>query len=185
MFYILICSKDIILLLLGDQWLDAVGIFRILVLAYFIRPLMATTGFVMITKGQTKKYFFIGLFSSILLIMGISIGIMWGAIGVAFGILISRYAFYYPMIHYSFKDTPISIGLFLKATFPSIIPSLVMAVALFYFYFNISLNNSFFQLSVSFIIALIIYLLVWIIIPGGSERLKENVSDFLDTFKKS
>ena len=185
MCYILICSRDIILLLLGDQWLDAVGIFRILVLAYFLRPVMSTTGFVLITRGETKKYFYMGLFSSILLILGISFGIVWGAIGVAFGILISRLVFYYPMLWYTFKDSPISIRLFLQAILPSFIPSLIMAIALFYFTINVSLGNSFFQLSVSFIIAFVIYLLIWIVIPGGSERLKENVSDFLDTFKKS
>jgi O-antigen/teichoic acid export membrane protein len=185
MCFIFISSKDIILLLLGNQWLDAVEIFRILVLAYFVRPLISTTGFVMITRGQTKKYFLVGLFSSILLIIGISIGVSWGAVGVAYGILCSRVIFYYPLLSYSFKDTPISIGLFLKAIFPSFIPSLGMAVVLFYFTNNIWLGNSFFQLSVAFPIGVIIYLLIWIIIPGGLERLKENTSDFLHTFKKT
>ena len=185
MCFIFIYSKDIILLILGEQWLAAVEIFQILVLANFFRPLFSTTGFVMITRGETKKYFVVGLFSSILLVIAISVGVQWGVMGVAYGILISRIVFYFPLLHISYKDTPISIRLFFKSIFPALISSLIMGAVLFYLSINIELNNSFYKIAFSLPFAIFVYLLAWIIIPGGIERLKEYISDFLHTFKKT
>jgi O-antigen/teichoic acid export membrane protein len=184
MCYILIYSKDIILMLLGDQWTAATEIFRILVLANFLRPLMATTGFIMITRGETKKYFLVGVGSSVLIIIAVSIGVIWGAMGVAWGYFISRMIFYLPMLHYSYKDTPVDMKFFFRSVSDAVIPSLIMSAAIYYLSLNLWTDISFLRIAISLPVAAAVYLLIWVILPRGTDKLKENISDFLTTFKK-
>jgi len=184
MCYIFIYSKDIILMLLGDQWTAATEIFRILVLANFLRPLMATTGFIMITRGETKKYFLVGVGSSVLIIIAVSTGVIWGALGVAWGYFISRMIFYLPMLHYSFKDTPVDMKFFFRSVSDAVIPSLIMSAAIYYLSLNLWTDISFLRIAVSLPVAAGVYLLIWIILPRGTDKLKENLADFLTTFRK-
>ena len=184
MCYIFIYSDDIILMLLGEQWTAATEIFRILVLANFLRPLMATTGFIMITRGETKKYFLVGVGSSVLIIIAVSTGVIWGATGVAWGYFISRMIFYLPMLLYSFKDTPVDIKFFFQSISDAVIPSLIMSAAIYYLSLNLWTDISVLRIAVSLPVAAVVYLLIWIILPQGPDKLKENISDFLTTFRK-
>lgn len=185
MLFLFLYARDIILLLLGEKWIKAVVIFKIFALAGFIRPALSTTGVVMITCGQSKRYFFLGLANSMLIILAIGIGLKWGAVGVAAGHVIENYLAFFPIVFIAFKHSPISIELFFRSILPSVISSLVMGVVLIIFSSMISIQNSFYSIGASLPVAIVVYLLTWIIIPGGRIRLKELFSDFVFVFKKA
>lgn len=50
-----VMADDIVLVVLGPQWTAATEFFRIFALAVFIRPVMSTTGFVMVTQGKARR----------------------------------------------------------------------------------------------------------------------------------
>ena len=178
-------SKDIILVLLGEKWIEAAEIFRILAVGAFILPVASTTGFVMVTCGQTKKFFFLGLAGSIIFVLAFIIGIRWGAVGIALGYIIATYIYVPPLLVIGFRNTPVNAELFLSAISPSVICSLLMGAAVFLFSGIISFQTSFASIAGSLAIGLIVYGLVWILIPGGSMKLKGILADFWFTFRKA
>ena len=182
--FLFIYSRHIILLVLGERWVEAAEIFRIMAISAFILPVASTTGFVMITCGKSKRYFILGLTGSVIFTVGMSIGIKWGAVGIAVANVLSTYIYFIPLIFISFRQTPVSAGLFFRSIIPSVICSLLMGIALFLFSNIISIQNSFYAIVSSVPIALIAYFLTWILLPRGRLRLKEIISDFLFTFKR-
>jgi PST family polysaccharide transporter len=182
--FLFIYSRHIILLVLGERWMQAAEIFRILAISAFILPVAGTTGFVMITCGKTKRFFILGLTSSVIFIVGMSIGVRWGVVGIAVANVLSTYIYFVPLIFLSFRQTPVSAGLFFRSILPSVICSMLMGIVLFLFSNIISIQSSFNAIVSSVPIALIAYFLAWILLPRGRLRLKEIFSDFLFTFKK-
>ncbi len=64
--YLGINSENIILLVLGEKWIDAAAIFRILAFASFIGPVSSMCDLVLQTCGLTRKYLLWGTVSSII-----------------------------------------------------------------------------------------------------------------------
>jgi O-antigen/teichoic acid export membrane protein len=182
--FLFVNSNDIILLLLGEKWIKAAEIFRIMAVANFLIPVASTTGFVMITCGESKRYFFLGLAKSIILIVALSIGIKWGAVGIAYGQLVTNYIVVLPVLFFAFRNTPISVELFFLSILPSVICSLLMGVALFLFSTMISIQNSFYAVAGSLSIAVVVYFGAWMLMPAGNLRLKEIFSDFASMFTR-
>ena len=58
--YLGIFSETVIRLVLGDRWIGAADIFKILAAAAYIQPVASTCDLVLISHGQTKKYFYWG-----------------------------------------------------------------------------------------------------------------------------
>ena len=81
-------SDRIIPFLLGPQWTGASPIFFWLSLAGLIQPLSNTTGWLFITSGRTGAMAQWGLFSSFTAVLGFSIGVHWGSVGVAASLFI-------------------------------------------------------------------------------------------------
>ena len=84
-----IFSKDIILIFYGPNWLESVKIFKILCFVSGLQVLSITTSSIFQAAGRPDLLFKTGLFSNIILVIGILVGLKWGIEGVAWGYLIS------------------------------------------------------------------------------------------------
>lgn len=112
--FLAIFSKELILIVLGDKWLECSPIFQLLAIAGVIQPVSSSGGLVMISKGQTKKYFIVGCLSSIITVIGFIIGIRWGIKGTVFSFIITTYIILVPTLLYAYKGTSIKLWMFLK-----------------------------------------------------------------------
>ncbi len=74
---------EIIDLVLGSQWKEAVPIFAWLVIASGIQPIGNSTGWLFVSQGRGNDMFKWGCISSFIVIIAFIIGLPWGAIGVA------------------------------------------------------------------------------------------------------
>jgi len=157
---------------------------RILAVGALIEPLIAICGMVMITQGRTKYLFWFVVMYGFSLILGFSIGVQWGAIGVAAGYTIAHYVMIVPSLWLSFKDTPVSITLFLKALSKPIFFGVIVAVLLLILANGTVSWPSGWRVGLSLVIAAISYLGLWMIHPRGRERLFDNVSSLLSAFFK-
>jgi PST family polysaccharide transporter len=128
--YLAIFSKELILIVLGTNWLQSSNIFRVLAIMGFIEPVLTSTGLVMISTGQSKKFFTIGCITSISTITGFFIGIHWGVIGVATSFVVSTYLQMIPILHFSFKGTPVRVRYFFQEILYPVIYTLVMCALL-------------------------------------------------------
>ena len=184
--FLVIYSKEIVLIILGDQWLRAADIFRFLAIAAFIKPAIGTTGFVMISCGQTRKYLILGVVNSILLTCAICIGLLRGALGVAFGHVIYTYLWLLPQLYFSFKDTPVCIKDFFDAIRVPVLASAVMFITLMTMKAFVSFQNSYLTVLTSLPVALASYLIIWLITEDNRNYLKKIINDIIiSVFKRN
>ncbi|WP_052732449.1 lipopolysaccharide biosynthesis protein [Hymenobacter terrenus] len=129
--YLGLFADEVILLVLGKQWVGAGVIFQLLAIAGFIQPVTSTTGLILITTGSVKRYFIIGLVNAICMVSGFGIGVMMGGVkGVAISQAIVAYGLFFPSLYYSLHKTPVSVGLFLREVSMPLVFSLLSGVAM-------------------------------------------------------
>jgi PST family polysaccharide transporter len=174
--YLIIFSEDIIVLTLGPNWVDAASIFRVLALAAFIQPVETTSGVVMICFGRTRRYLNWGILHSVSLIVSFIIGVHWGAQGLAIAYAAKVWVTLVPSLWYSFRDSPLSSTLFLKAIKLPITSSVILASFLLLLSRELSDSPTLIRLGVSLPIALFLYIGTWLLIPGGRKLLQQHGS---------
>lgn len=176
---VFVCSKFIVLLLLGQRWSGAEDIVRILAIAAFIKPAISTIGFVMVTCGKTTRYALIGLVDSIALVITISIGVKWGAHGIAIGHVLVTYIVFLPFVWWALKDTPVGLSLWLRAVARPAIASLAMVAVLYILSGLIPFQSHLTALAVLVPLGMICYLAAVLALPGGRQILSALLRDCL------
>ncbi|TRO83355.1 lipopolysaccharide biosynthesis protein [Trichloromonas acetexigens] len=178
--FLFIFSSTIIKIFLGDKWLLASDLFRILAIVSFMQPATSTRGLVLLTTSQSRKYLFVGFVSSIIVCASFVIGVNWGARGVAIAYAVETYIFMVPLLMYSFHKTPVNLFDFIDSVYAPILASLFMGSLCHLFYINANNYNDYCVILIGFIIALISYFTIFIIFFGGKKQLLYC----LDYFKK-
>jgi PST family polysaccharide transporter len=103
-------AEPLILLLLGENWAGVVPLFRILAIVGFIQPCAGMVGSVMLSVGHSRRYMLQGSAMAIVLTISFSIGIQWGAQGVAWAYVAATYISLQPMLLYAYKDTSLRVS---------------------------------------------------------------------------
>jgi O-antigen/teichoic acid export membrane protein len=151
-------SRDVIYVLFGSQWGDAVFPFTILALTVWIQMALSSTGAIFQTLGQTRQLFWNGCISAMLLVTSIVIGCLFGNINavsvcLAIGFFLNFVVIYWMMMRYSLKSNlkPLLMQ-FLKPC----ICSIALAIAMFGLY-AVSLRfNPFASLLINTVAACIV-----------------------------
>jgi len=78
-----VTADQIILIILGPQWVQASTIFRYLSLAAFFLPILYTAGWVWLSMGRTRELFHWSLLTTPSFIASFALGLPWGVEGVA------------------------------------------------------------------------------------------------------
>jgi len=172
--FLFVCSESIIRLLLGEKWMDANAIFKILALAAFIQAVETTRGLTLISLGMSRKYLKIGIFTSVSFVLAFAVGVRWGARGVALSYVISEYLIMIPSLWYSFRDTPVSILGFFKAISRPAVTSLTASAIMFLAYkFLVANQPDIAVIVMCFVVGCLTYLVMWCVVPGGVSLLRE------------
>lgn len=111
-------------LLLGPQWIGAVAVFRILAIAGLVQAISTTRGLVMVSCGHSRRYLRWGLFNALLMVLSFIAGLPFGIEGVAAAYTIANYIVLFPSLRYCFNDTPVTVGMFLRAFYPPLLAAL-------------------------------------------------------------
>jgi len=171
------CSKQLVAALLGQRWSGAIELASILAIAMFIRPAITTVGFVMVSCGKTGRYAVLGILDSLTLITAVSVGVMWGARGVAFGQVAATYIAFLPLVWAALRDTPVDLSIWLRAIARPAACSLLM-VAMLYALFNLApLQNNLAALCFYVPAGALCYFAGMLVIPGGKNILQELLRD--------
>jgi len=174
--YIGIYSHPIVYLALGSKWMGTVPIFRILAISMFAAPIVVLLGMIMISSGQTKRYFFWGLFTNLSTILAFVIGIRWGAIGIAASWSASMALNLIFSFFFVLKDAPVDKASTIKSISKPAIASIVMGAVLVMTYTWLSSFHVAVQISLSVILGSMIYLIIWVLFPGGYKNIIEFIS---------
>lgn len=181
--YIGIYSHPVIYTALGSQWIAAVPIFRILAFSTFVSPIVVMLGLIMLSTGQSRRYFFWGLFTSLSTIIAFLIGIKWGVIGLAVSWLVSTALNLTFSLFFVFKGTSVGIVSALKSIYKPTIASIGMGAVLLITYTWLSSFHVVLQMALSVLLGSVIYLVIWMLFPGGYKNIIEFASYPLSLLK--
>jgi PST family polysaccharide transporter len=82
--FLAVYAEPLVRVALGDRWIGATPIFQVLAIAAFIRPAATTAGGVMLTRGYSRRFFWIGLLNSVALAQLPRFGFFSGPVWVRF-----------------------------------------------------------------------------------------------------
>ena len=176
MVVLFLCADDVIHLFLGDQWLGAINIYRVLCIVAFIQPVGSTWGIVLVSLGQSGRYFRWGIVSSAVIIISFICGLQWGAVGVGTAYTIANYLLLIPTLSYCFRQTPISAVDFFLAISRPVIASIVMGFVIVLSRLYLPSLPNVWSISCSFVVGFATYLMVLLLVPGGYLLLQEFYS---------
>lgn len=160
-------SHNVILLLLGEQWLEAVPLFRLLAVAVYVVSMYRVTKWLYVSSGQTQRQFRWALIHTPIMICAVVIGAKWGAYGVAMGYMLAICLLTIPSVHYCLKFSPLGWKDFLGSVWRPLAASILSAACLYFGKDLLSSDRLLIEFVLRFISYGIIYIVFWLSLPGG------------------
>ncbi len=168
--FLAVCAKPIILIALGEKWVEASGYFQLLALVAFIQPVASTRGMVMISSGHSRRYLFWGLYNAIAVIIAFFIGIQWGIEGLIIAYALVNYLILVPSLIYCYRGTSVQLRDFFEEVAAPAAFSLLAGGISFWVYLLVQDWPSFGSTAVCFAIFSLVYLALWWFWPGQRRR---------------
>lgn len=173
-----------ILLMLGEQWLEVVPIFRYLMPAAFNATIGVGIGWTYLSLNLTNRLFLWGIASSTVNVILFAIGIRWGAIGIAAIYGLSRPLFLIAGFAYCFAGTPLKLRELANTLSRPAGASFGGAAALTGINYLLPESSS---IAIAFgqdlILYTLLYLGIWLILPQGKSILFDMLQ-LVKTLKK-
>jgi PST family polysaccharide transporter len=113
--FLIICSDDLILLVLGPQWSAAGNIFAVLGISALVQPLYFTQGWLHVSAGRGDRYLRWGIISSILIVLSFIVGLPYGPLGVATAYGAVTWAIIVPCMWYAGRSAGIGLKFIFNA----------------------------------------------------------------------
>jgi O-antigen/teichoic acid export membrane protein len=104
--FLAVYAEPFVRLALGDRWIEATPIFQVLTIAALLRPAATTAGGVMLTCGHSRRFFWLGLSTSVALVLFFVAGIPWGPVGIAWAHVWSIYLLLVPKALLELQENP-------------------------------------------------------------------------------
>jgi PST family polysaccharide transporter len=166
--FLFVEAHSAILFLLGDQWLGAVPMFRILCVAAFTITVTRVTKWLYLSEGTTRRELAWGLISAPITILAVAVGVQWGVLGVAAGYTVATVLLAYPSISFCLRTSAISerdfFGVAFRPALASVVAGTVLAAAGLVFE---GAGGLFLTLLAKAAIFGLAFVLCWILTPGG------------------
>lgn len=122
-------AEDLIRVLLGPQWDTAGELLRVLTIGMAVQPVLNSTGWVYIARGEVRGMVVWGVFGWGIMIGAALVGVRWGAHGIAWAWSIALYALLLPCLWAAFKGTRITVASALSITVRPVGAALIAVAA--------------------------------------------------------
>jgi len=163
-------SDEVIRVILGEQWLGAANIFKVLAFVALLQPSTSTTGWVFISLGQTNRMMRWALLKVPLNVVAFIIGLPWGPIGVASAYLLYCLLISIPNMLVAFRYSPIGVVAFFKAIRCPLIVSLILYASLEFAKYYFAFDSSVWTILYCSIIALLVAILCLMFWPRARDE---------------
>lgn len=185
--FLYVTAQDILLVLLGEQWLAAIPIFRLLLIAIFIGTTYRVTKWLYVSSGQTQRQLRWGFIHTPITIAAVAIGAHWGAYGIAAGYTTGICILSYPSVAFCLKDLPLTLSDFFNTVWPAAISSLFSATVLFCLtpFVKAIVTYNLFALGVQSILFFAIYCITWLLLPGGKQAITQAITNLKQLSSKT
>jgi PST family polysaccharide transporter len=179
--FMFVGAREVVLVLFGDQWLDAVPYVRLMAVAAFAGGLNRLNQWVYNSLGETGRQFRWSVFQTLATVAALLVGALWGPMGVAVGFTVAVVALTYPSVVYCLRTAPLRPAEFFGAATRPALASF-MGGAVTFAVAWLALGGL--GLATTFAIELAlfsgVYVLAWILLPGGRAATVEVKRALLD-----
>ncbi len=124
-------ADDIILLVLGPNWLSVIPIFRLMTPTVLVLAVINPMFWLMVSTGRQKRSLYLGLVLSPWVIGATLLGLPYGPTGVAFSYSAAMLLWLFPSLVWCLRGTPISIGALANTICGPFVASMAAAVCAF------------------------------------------------------
>lgn len=177
-----IYAKEIVDVVLGPNWVGTAIFLQIAAIGAAIRPVVATSGVVLVTLGRHQMLLALSVIHSVLLGLFMVGAMPHGAVAIAAAGLLATVVLVFPKLHYSFLGSPVSMRAFVRAVSPPVLATLIMGAVLIALKRLISLDHELYTLSLGAAVASTSFLGVFVAVPGGKLILRAVSSDVINSF---
>jgi len=155
-------TEEAVFLVFGSQWGDSIPVFKILSLSVGFQMVLSSTGSVFQAAGRTDLLFLSGLFSSIFMIAGTVIGVLFNSIEIVALGLLAAFVINFLQGHYLLiiKGFHQKLWPFVRILINPLIMSIVIFVILYLFETFFSSDKLFLQLLIKTMLSAIVFLLM-------------------------
>lgn len=169
--YCFLEGEFLIRILLGQQWMEAVPVFKIFSIAGVFVAMSAAPGLVMLSHGYAKRHMHLTIITAVMISVSFLVGIPFGIKGVAWGYTIASFLIMIPLIYFGFRDTPIKPRLIFEAIGGPLFATSVAGIAAYIFIFFFSSDKILIHVFTG-LIFLIIYLNITLLRPKTRDTLR-------------
>ena len=168
-------ADELILLMLGKQWLGVVPIFKFLMPAAFVGTFNVAGGWVYQSLGRTDRQFRVGMVMAAINSLIFFVSVNWGALGVAKAYGISQPILIMFALNYCYWGTNLKFGDFVKTISRPALASIGAAAILMGIsdFISAIAPNLLLSLAIDCVLYSLLYLMLWSILPGGKKTLLE------------
>jgi O-antigen/teichoic acid export membrane protein len=124
-----VVSHELVLVLLGEQWLAAVPVFQILAIAGLVQIVSSTTGWLYVSSGRSGAFARWAAASSAITVLSFALGLRWGIEGVAVAYAVGQTLMLLPSFHYASRGTSVTTSDILAAMRRPVVLALLTAAA--------------------------------------------------------
>lgn len=173
--YLFADTRDIVLLILGDQWTAAIPIFRIL--APVSIAAVARVGFewCYVSLGRTDRQFRWEIVEMVVTVAAFVIAIRWGVNGMAATWSAISIALSIPGALYCFRGTPVNFADLAAGIASPLVASIVAAGVVHRVVLAEVVDGTVLRVAVHATLFVAVYAIVWLVLPGGRARASQYV----------
>ena len=159
--------------MLGRKWLPVVGMFEALGLAAFFGTFNIANGWVYSSLGHTARQLRQQIVTTPITVLGFFIGLPWGALGVATSFSATRALLALPQLYYCYQGTPVNLRDTLTTLARPAFASISAGVSVWALHLLFRTGWPLSQVVVDGVAFGIVYLLLWLVMPGGRTYLRQ------------
>ncbi len=164
--------RAVVLVLLGDQWVEAVPLLRVLSIAAMAGLLGLVTRWLYYSQGQTRRQLAWSLISTPVMLGAVALGATRGAYGVAVAVAIGMWLLAFPTVAYCLRHSHVRAIDFLGVLWRPALSSAVAAAVLFWGSLALPASESVIAgLMASLGLFGLVYTAIWLLLPGGRRIL--------------
>ena len=170
-------ATSVVLILLGDQWLNAVPFVQLMCIAAFVGSLGRITPWLFLSRGETARQLRWSLFVQMPVMLGsVLIGTRFGALGVAAGFTIGVCLVAVPSLAWAVHGSPLRLTDVLRIAARPMSASLAAAAMLATVRRWLpDVGGTVPNLALRLALFGVAYLMVWLMLPGGKRAITEVV----------
>ncbi len=175
--FTIVDSDNIVLLLLGKNWLPTAQIFRNLGLAALTMAVNFLPGLLLVSTARTKLQLKLSLWTAIVVIVGFCVGILWGSNGVAISFSITNTVMFGVKLYVACQGSSVCFVDILKCLSLPLISGCISAIVLYW----VEMQGLFgFDLLVVDIMSnLVFYIIVFFMALGVSKQGRRDIQRLL------